>query len=187
MFERPPILERFSVSHPALPFAVYFPVGLYVAWLAFEHGTGALALAGLYLFGLFIWTLTEYGVHRGSFHHEPASEGQVAYAYLVHGVHHAYPDDSRRWVMPLIVTIPLSALFFLAFRLVFGQAGEGVFAGFIHGYVAYDTIHYLVHRGPLPTRLGKFLRQYHMVHHYKKLDAHYGVSSPIWDFVFRTR
>jgi len=57
------------------------------------------------LAGLFVWSLLEYGTHRGSFHHAPETEGQVAYGYLVHGVHHAYPDDSRRWVMPLIVTL----------------------------------------------------------------------------------
>ena len=187
MFERPPLLERFSVAHPAVPFVVYFPVGIYCAWRVAGLGFSAAAVAGTYLAGLFIWTLTEYVVHRASFHHEPVTEGQVAYTYLVHGVHHAYPDDSRRWVMPLIITAPLSALFLLAFRILFGVAGEAVFAGFIHGYLAYDMIHYFVHRGRMPTRLGRFLRQYHLAHHYTKPDANYGVSSPLWDVVFRTR
>jgi dihydroceramide fatty acyl 2-hydroxylase len=187
MFERPPLLERFAMANPAIPFIVYFPVGIYTAWRAVSHGYGALTIAAMYLAGLFLWTFTEYAVHRGQFHHEPTSEPQVAYVYLMHGVHHAYPDDSRRWVMPLIVSVPLSALFYLAFHFLLGPIGDAMFAGFIHGYVAYDTIHFLVHRGPMPTRFGKFLRQYHMEHHYKKLEGHYGVSSPLWDVVFRTR
>jgi dihydroceramide fatty acyl 2-hydroxylase len=187
MFDHPPLLERFSVAHPALPFAVYFPVGLYLAWRTWGHGYSALAVAAAYLSGLFVWSLLEYGAHRGSFHHEPSTDGQVAYGYLVHGVHHAYPDDDRRWVMPLIVTLPISALIFFGFRLALGSVGEAVFAGFIHGYLTYDMLHYFIHRGRMPTRLGRFLRQYHLAHHYAKPEAHYGVSSPLWDVVFRTR
>ena len=37
----------------------------------------------------------------------------------------------------------------------------------------------------VPTRVGRYLRQYHLVHHYKTPDRHFGVSSPLWDFVFR--
>ncbi len=32
-----------------------------------------------------------------------------------------------------------------------------------------------------------WLKQYHMRHHYKDDHAGYGVSSPLWDHVFRTR
>jgi dihydroceramide fatty acyl 2-hydroxylase len=187
MFDHPPLLERVSVAHPAFPFAVYFPVGLYLAWRAWQHGSSVAAVAAAYVLGMFLWSLLEYGAHRGSFHHEPETDGQVAYGYLVHGVHHAYPDDARRWVMPLIVTLPISALIFLAFRLALGSIGEAIFAGFIHGYLTYDMLHYFIHRGRMPTRLGRFLRQYHLAHHYAKPDAHFGVSSPLWDVVFRTR
>jgi len=136
---------------------------------------------------LLVWSLLEYGAHRGSFHHEPQNEGQVAFGYLVHGVHHAYPDDSRRWMMPLAVTIPISAVIYLVFRLVLGGYANGVFAGFIHGYLTYDLLHYFIHRGRMPGRLGRFLRQYHMAHHYTKPEKNFGVSSPLWDVVFRTR
>ncbi len=39
----------------------------------------------------------------------------------------------------------------------------------------------------MPTGLGRFLRQYHLAHHYAVPDRHFGVSSPLWDLVFRTR
>ena len=186
MFDHP-LLERLSVAHPAFPVAVYLPVGVWLAWHSWRTGLGATAVLAAYLAGLFVWSLLEYGAHRGSFHHEPTTEGQVAYGYLVHGVHHAYPDDSRRWVMPLIVTVPISALFYLLFRVVLGRVGDPFFGGFIHGYLTYDLLHYFIHRGRMPTRLGRFLRQYHMAHHYAAPDRHFGVSSPLWDLVFRTR
>ena len=117
----------------------------------------------------------------------PTSEAQVAYGYLVHGVHHAYPDDSRRWVMPLAVTLPISLLLFMAFRLALGRFSDPAFGGFLHGYLTYDLLHYFIHRGRMPTRLGRYLRQCHLTHHYAAPDRHFGVSSPLWDLVFRTR
>jgi sterol desaturase/sphingolipid hydroxylase (fatty acid hydroxylase superfamily) len=186
MFEQT-LLERLSVAHPALPFAVYFPAGVWLLWRAWAAGLGVFAVAGVYLLGLLAWSLLEYGTHRGSFHHVPATPGQVAYGYLVHGVHHAYPDDSRRWVMPLVVTLPILSVLYLAFTLVLGRAGYAAFAGFLHGYLTYDLMHYFIHRGRIPTPIGRFLRQYHLVHHFKSPDRHFGVSSPLWDVIFRTK
>ncbi len=105
----------------------------------------------------------------------------------MHGVHHAYPDDSRRWLIPPIVSIPLASLLFVLFRLVFGPIGVPIFGGFLHGYLTYDLLHYFIHRGKMPGRLGRYLRQYHLTHHYASPDRHFGVSSPLWDVVFRTR
>ena len=40
---------------------------------------------------------------------------------------------------------------------------------------------------PLPrTRLGKWLRELHMRHHFQDHDTGYGVSAPFWDHVFGT-
>lgn len=186
MFDSP-LLERLSVVSPAYPTAVYLPAGLFLVYLSARGPAGVGLTVALYGAGLLIWSLLEYVAHRGSFHHEPQSEGQLAFAYLVHGVHHAYPDDSRRWMMPLAVTIPLAAAIFLLFRLVLGVYAAGAFAGFIHGYLTYDLLHYFIHRGRMPGRIGRYLRQHHMAHHYTKPDRNFGVSSPLWDLVFRTR
>jgi sterol desaturase/sphingolipid hydroxylase (fatty acid hydroxylase superfamily) len=187
MFEYPPLLERLSVVHPAAPTLVYLPAGALLVWRGAAAGLGTIALVSGYLAGLFGWSLLEYGAHRGSFHHEPTTKWQVAYAYLVHGVHHAYPDDSRRWMMPLVVTIPIAVLLYSVFTLTFGRYGDPAYGGFLHGYLTYDLLHYFIHRGRMPTRFGRFLRQYHLAHHYKSPDRHFGVSSPFWDIVFRTK
>ena len=36
------------------------------------------------------------------------------------------------------------------------------------------------------TALGRFLRRNHMIHHFANADANHGISSPLWDWVFRT-
>lgn len=181
------LLERLTVAHPSLPFAVYAPAGCWLLWHAWRGGLSLAAVAAAYGAGLLVWSLLEYAAHRGSFHHVPATEGQVAYGYLVHGVHHAYPDDSRRWVMPLVVTLPIALVLFGLFSMSFGALGGPLFAGFIHGYLTYDLLHYFIHRGRMPTRLGRFLRQYHLTHHFAAPERHFGVSSPLWDVVFRTK
>jgi sterol desaturase/sphingolipid hydroxylase (fatty acid hydroxylase superfamily) len=187
MFEYPAIFERLSVVHPAVPTALYLPAGVWLVWRGAAGGLGAPTLAACYAGGLLAWSLLEYGTHRASFHHEPTTAWQVAYVYLVHGVHHAYPDDSRRWMLPPVVTIPLALLFYVLFTVVLGRFSAPAFGGFLHGYLIYDLLHYFIHRGRMPTPVGRFLRQYHLVHHYKTPDRHYGVSSPLWDVVFRTR
>jgi sterol desaturase/sphingolipid hydroxylase (fatty acid hydroxylase superfamily) len=90
-------------------------------------------------------------------------------------------------MLPPVVTIPLALVLYLLFSAVLGRFAAPVFGGFLHGYLAYDLLHYFIHRGRVPTRFGRYLRQYHLVHHYKTPDRHFGVSSPLWDLVFRTR
>ena len=181
------VLERLSVAHPAVPFAVYAPAGVWFLYRAWATGFDVWTLVVAYVLGLLVWSLVEYAAHRGSFHHTPTTPWQVAYGYVVHGIHHAYPEDSRRWVMPLVVTLPTAGLLYAVFTLALGRAGVPVFAGFIHGYLTYDLLHYFMHRGRMPTPIGRFLRQYHLAHHYKSPDRHFGVSSPLWDVIFRTR
>ena len=47
-------------------------------------------------------------------------------------------------------------------------------------------LHYYVHHFAPKNRLGKYLRKYHLAHHFKHEPLRYGVSTPIWDYVFGT-
>jgi hypothetical protein len=185
IFDQAP-LERLACGHPAGPLALYTPFGLALLWIAAARGAGAVTLAAGWAGGVAVWSIFEYLMHRYSFHHTPTTRGQLAFGYLVHGVHHAYPDDSRRWVMPMVVTMPLGLALFGLSWVALGDRALPLFAGFTHGYLAYDTLHYTMHRGPLPTALGRWLRRHHMQHHYLTPNARFGVSSPVWDLFFRT-
>jgi sterol desaturase/sphingolipid hydroxylase (fatty acid hydroxylase superfamily) len=173
-------LDRPTCAHPGFVLAVYAPAGIWLLRARASASANRPVLRG----GLIAWTLLES--RQPSFHHVP-TVGQVAYGYLVHGVHHAYPDDSRRWVLPLVATAPIAIVLFCIFTLALGRLAAPAFAGFMHGYLTYDLLHYVIHRGRVPTRLGRYLRQYHLAHHYATPDRHFGVSSPLWDILFRTR
>ena len=60
-------------------------------------------------------------------------------------------------------------------------------AGFLAGYLVYDLTHYAQHHFPMRSGYAKYIKRYHMQHHYKDPDTRFGVSSPIWDWVFRTQ
>lgn len=155
-------------------------------WIAAERGVRFSVIAACYVAGLAAWSLVEYVMHRFSFHHSPQTERQLAFGYLMHGVHHAYPDDSRRWVMPLVATLPIGVVLLTCACLAFGILGLPAFAGFMHGYFAYDTLHWTIHRNARGSRLVRYLRKYHLQHHYAAPDRHFGVSSPLWDVFFGT-
>jgi len=180
-----PFLEYFSHIHPITPVVVYVPVIIITAYFGFlRAGIGPFILA--FFFGILLWTLTEYTIHRWAFHYDPKSEAGKKIHFLVHGIHHDYPRDATRLVMPLLVSVPLAVIFYLLFQLVFGEYNLAVFSGFVLGYVSYDSIHYATHHLPMKNRIGNFLRVYHLRHHYEDDHTAYGVSNPLWDYIFRT-
>jgi len=181
------LLEFFSHVHPATPLVVYLPVIAYMLYLGlWQRRLSTLTVAGLFLFGMLIWTLLEYIIHRHLFHYEPRTRVGKQLHFIVHGVHHDYPNDAKRLVMPPAVSIPLAIAFFGLFFGVFGRFAPAVSAGFAFGYICYDTIHYAIHHFPMKRGVGRWLKQYHLRHHFHDDQAGYGVSSPLWDYVFGT-
>jgi dihydroceramide fatty acyl 2-hydroxylase len=181
-------LNFFSRVHPLIPAIVFVPVVVAMEWLGADRGLTAWKLALLTLAGgVVIWTLTEYWLHRLIFHLEPDNDFGRRMHFIIHGVHHDHPNDKLRLVMPPAVSIPLAALFFFGFTMVFGTpTAYPLFAGFISGYLFYDYTHYHVHHHTPRTKLGKQLREQHMRHHFQDHRFGFGVSSPLWDVVFRT-
>jgi sterol desaturase/sphingolipid hydroxylase (fatty acid hydroxylase superfamily) len=136
---------------------------------------------------LFIWTITEYLLHRFIFHLELKSKIGARIHFIFHGVHHDYPSDSRRLVMPPSVSIPLATLFYFLFSFLIGDVSVlPFFAGFLIGYLFYDISHYAIHHFNMHSKFWLAIKNHHIKHHYQDPDKGYGVSSPLWDYVFRT-
>ncbi|MBP1658719.1 MAG: fatty acid hydroxylase, partial [Bacteroidetes bacterium] len=145
------------------------------------------AIVAMVVAGLTFWTLTEYLLHRFVFHYEPTSTWGKYLHFMMHGVHHDYPNDSKRLVMPPSVSIPLALLFYGLFTLILGPAYNlPFFGGFIMGYIFYDEIHYATHHAPMKFGLWQKMKHHHVLHHYHDPGRGYGVSSPLWDYVFGT-
>jgi dihydroceramide fatty acyl 2-hydroxylase len=178
--------EWFSHVHPATPAVMYLPLVAFSMYLAVQRTPAANAVAWL-VGGYFIWTLFEYWFHRLFFHLTVRGPRTDRLYFYIHGVHHDWPWDRSRLVMPPSVSLSIGALAYVVHRLVFGtQQMWAPFAGFVLGYVIYDTVHWYVHAGKPTHWLGKMLRREHLVHHFKESNSRFGVSCPWWDKVFRT-
>jgi sterol desaturase/sphingolipid hydroxylase (fatty acid hydroxylase superfamily) len=187
MFESD-FIEWFSRIHPITPFVAWLPViGFFIYRSVSRHDLAWFGILGLFVLGVLFWTLTEYVLHRNLFHWVNDTPRGKRIHFLLHGVHHDYPSDKDRLVMPLGFSMPLSVLFYGLFYVTLGlRLGEPFFAGFVLGYLTYDGTHYAIHHFRQTTRLGKMIKKHHMLHHHADHDGGFGVSSPLWDVVFGT-
>jgi sterol desaturase/sphingolipid hydroxylase (fatty acid hydroxylase superfamily) len=187
-------LEFFTHISPITITVIWLPVALYFLISAIvRRAAGAWLYIPLGLvIGLFVWTLSEYLLHRFVFHFKARAPWQERIIFLFHGIHHYQPNCKTRLVMPPVVSVPLAFVFYGGVYLIAGIALSAhawvapIFSGLIFGYLAYDLTHYATHHLPLKGRYLKYLKKYHMLHHFKTPEQRFGVSSPLWDFVFST-
>lgn len=181
-------LDSFSRIHWTVPLYIFLPVVLFFSIRSFVLFNIELPVfIGLFVCGVLSWSLTEYLLHRFIFHLEPSSDFGKKIHFTFHGVHHDYPQDSKRLVMVPSVSVPLALIFYILFHYTMGEAYTSpFFSGFVLGYLLYDMTHYAVHHFAFKNGLFLKLKTHHMKHHYTNPDLGFGVSSPLWDYVFRT-
>jgi len=189
-------MEFFTHITPVAVIIIWVPVAIFfmVSEIVANGGqTSLFVLAGGFVLGVLLWSFTEYTLHRFLFHYEAKSEAAQKIFFLFHGVHHAQPQCKTRLVMPPAVSVPLAVVvygvMYLLFVVLFGLPHwmGPVMSGFTVGYLFYDLTHYATHHFAMRNGIWKWLKRYHMQHHYKTPNARYGVSSPLWDYIFRTK
>ncbi len=187
MFEND-FLESLSKVHFSVPLFIYIPVIAYFLYKAIvDYVLGADTIISLIFVGLFVWTITEYTLHRFIFHFSAKSKFGKKIHFIFHGVHHDYPSDSKRLVMPPSVSIPLALLFYFLFESIFGNILVApFFVGFIAGYLVYDMSHYAVHHFNMHSKFWLAIKKHHIRHHFENPEKGYGVSSPLWDEIMGT-
>lgn len=178
-----------ATSHPVLPgvwFGPFILGGLAVGFV--NPAVGPALGLGLYAAGVLAWTLLEYTLHRFVFHHVPSQDfGAKLRQFMAHGYHHEFPSDPWRLVAPPLMSWPIAAVVWVLWRVALGpDLVWAAFGGTCAGYLAYDWTHYYTHHFTPTSAVGKYLRRIHMIHHFANADANHGISSPLWDFVFRT-
>ena len=138
----------------------------------------------------FFWTLFEYLFHRFINHLDsffPESEAIRKFDYAIHGIHHEFPRDTDRLIMPPVPGTIIISILFVLFWLPLRDYIFIFMPGFLLGYLTYAFIHYATHAyKPPKAKWLKVLWKHHAIHHYKHPDKAFGVSTPIWDYVFRT-
>jgi len=179
------VLDYFSRVNYRTPPLFYGPIAAALAlWAVTRLGWGQ-AFAGFCL-GYVVWTLNEYLGHRFMFHFEGKSPAARRFHFLVHGVHHDYPNDLSRVVMPLPMSLLMMSIAVIVLFSLGGAWFPALMAGFVVGYLGYDVVHAYVHCAEPRGALGRYLKRAHMLHHFRDQGRGFGVSAPWWDYVFGT-
>ncbi len=182
-----PVLEKLSRTHISVPLIIFFLYSTALLYWSITHTSLSMAMTvGMFFLGVIAFTWVEYNVHRYIFHMRPDTERKAKAQYTMHGVHHEFPKDKTRLAMPPVLSITLSTLLLFIFRLVFGDLVFSFLPGFLTGYAGYLSVHYMVHAFQPPRNMFKALWVNHGVHHYKNGEVVYGVSSPLWDYIYGT-
>jgi len=146
------------------------------------------AIALHFIFGIFIWTLVEYVLHRWVFHVKvsPQNKKLCVFHFILHGLHHKVPFDPLRLVFPPFPAVILASILYLPILAIFPYPRISLGGGLL-GYLCYDLIHYYLHYGN-PTSVHLYhMKRYHYQHHFTHQDSGFGITSPLWDLVFGTR
>ena len=135
--------------------------------------------------GAFFWTFSEYVLHR--WFHTARGSNLASREHLGHHARSQYRITAMSWlawaavlvvglvVLPLVAWVVLP----LADALAFG-------IGWVVAYFVYEWIHAIDHIRPPRTAYGRWTRRSHFHHHFGAPLRNHGVTTPLWDIVFRT-
>ncbi len=173
-----------------------------LAWL--RHGSNALlvvaalALAVLFSVGALSFTwwavpigiafffVNEYTTHRFGFHAKPSTIAPMLwFQRRMHYDHHREPDRIDLLFLPWWFVAPVTALFFgLFFAITHSVALScSLFLGALIGVAYYEWVHYIAHIPYRPrSPWARYMKKYHLWHHFKSEHHWYGVTSPVMDF-----
>jgi sterol desaturase/sphingolipid hydroxylase (fatty acid hydroxylase superfamily) len=182
------VLDGFTRAPPWAPYVLAGPLLVLALYLGLHRGADvAEALVG-FAFGALCWSLLEYLLHRFFFHAHVKGETARIAVFLAHGHHHASPMDRMRIVAPPMQMGSALLLLFGICDLAFDGALLWLaFAGSIAAYLAYEAIHYAIHHGREGLGLLRVVRRHHLAHHHIDARSRWGISTPLWDWIFGTR
>jgi 4-hydroxysphinganine ceramide fatty acyl 2-hydroxylase len=140
--------------------------------------------------GVALFYLSEYGWHRFVFHAPPSRWAWLRYLqHRLHYDHHVDPSRLDLLFLPVWFVVPnLTITFLLAWAIIGGwQAALSLILGAVLGLIHYEWVHYIAHIPYKPhTSFGRWMKKYHLWHHFKNEHYWFGVSNPVLDVVHRT-
>jgi hypothetical protein len=176
-----------SLKHFA-PFYFSAALALCLGVFAASSGPHSWTVVILLMVGFLSWSLIEYGLHRFIFHYDAKSRLGRRLLYDAHLAHHDDPIATKRIFASLSLSLPLSATYWLLAWLVTGSWATAslLFIGMASGYFSYEWLHFQCHHGKSRLRVLRYLKKYHLLHHFKTPELRFGVTTPLIDLVFGT-
>jgi sterol desaturase/sphingolipid hydroxylase (fatty acid hydroxylase superfamily) len=133
--------------------------------------------------GLAAWTLLEYAIHYW-LGHLPKGRTLISSEHLAHHRDILYFTPLRLKVRGAVPV--LAGLGVAAWAAVGAAFAAGFVAAVAAGWTTYEALHQSIHVNGPRTRYGRWAARTHLHHHFVRPNANHGVTTPIWDHVFRT-
>jgi sterol desaturase/sphingolipid hydroxylase (fatty acid hydroxylase superfamily) len=130
--------------------------------------------------------LTEYWVHRTVMH----GAGRTNPFATEHLDHHRRPHrtEQLRFDRNLWWKVAGGGVTFVVIAPLGGVAMAAAAAvTFAAAYAAYTDVHHRIHHVEPANAYRRWANRQHMAHHFGGPRTNYGVTTPLWDAVFRTR
>jgi hypothetical protein len=177
-----------------------------MGWSFFRHGSNAglgvliiaVAVMDVFLWNVHPWLIllgavlffaSEYGFHRYAFHAPPGRGAILLLQRRLHYDHHVDPARLDLLFLPLWFVIPNLAVTAAMAWLVWPEWQEiaALLAGTSAAILYYEWVHYVAHIPYRPrTAWGRWIKKYHLWHHFKNERLWFGVTNPSFDFAMRS-
>lgn len=140
---------------------------------------------GLFVAGVLAWQFGEYTLHRFAFH-VPKGKWKGSIEHLRHhaGLDHRPGTTALSWAGIWVVGAVLFAP--IGWLIAGVPGGIALGLGWVVGYYIYEYIHWAEHRYAPTTRYGRWARRHHFHHHFAAPMKNHGVTTPVFDVLFRT-
>ena len=176
------------------PFLLHGSNALLVAAIAavsaiFALGWSQFSVIGTVI-GAIVFFTSEYTTHRYLFHAPPSRvPWMLELQHRLHYDHHIDPARLDLLFLPPWFTVPVTVLYYglylaltrnsaLALSLTFGS---------LLALTYYEWVHYVAHIAFVPvTPYGRWIKKYHLWHHFKNERLWFGVTNPSMDLAMRT-
>jgi len=140
--------------------------------------------------GVALFFLTEYNTHRFILHARPAKSAFVLRLQKrLHYDHHVDPARLDLLFLPWWALAPILLVFGLAYLAITRSPSVtwSLVLGNLIGLTYYEWVHYVAHIPYRPrTPFGRWMKKYHLWHHFKNERLWFGVTNPTMDFLSRT-
>lgn len=140
--------------------------------------------------GALAFLTSEYTTHRFLFHARPS---QIAWLqklqHRLHYDHHLDPSKLQLLFLPVWFTVPVSLLYYGLYLALTRDAAIALSLTFgsLIALAYYEWVHYVAHIPFTPvTPFGRWMKKYHLWHHFKNEHLWFGVTNPSMDFVMAT-
>jgi hypothetical protein len=161
------------------------------AAIAAAAASGWFPLSPLWvLAGAAFFYFSEYGTHRFLFHAPPSRVPFIRrLQHRLHYDHHVEPHRLDLLFLPLWYVLPNFLAVTLIARWLLGgwSMVMPLVLGAMLALLHYEWVHYIAHIPYRPrTGVGRWMKKYHLWHHYKNEHFWFGVSNPAMDLIYRT-